>query len=318
MANLVKESESLAGAFYSENSKTARLVQLRKYLAFIDEFAGLLSPLPCDSAQVALYIAWLARSLKFSSITNYLSGLNYFLMSEGAPTIDYKNFKVKSVLKGAKRQLGSAAHQAAPILPSHLLAIFKKMSSSVGHVATRAAILTSFRALLRKCQVTDSDSVLTRGDFAFFSWGMLITVRRSKTIQFGERELVIPVAKVANTDLCAVFWCCKHFSQAPVSRSAPAFQVPHASGGFNPLTYPIYQSTLKHFCEQIGLDKSDFSSHSLRRGGCSFLASQGASISELKTRGDWRSDCVYEYIKTPLSERILFDTRVASVLASIT
>ena len=92
-------------------------------------------------------MTWLARSLKYSSITNYLSALNYLLKSEGAACIDYQDFKVKSVLRGAKRKLGVKTHQAAPILPLHLLAIFRRMTDSRGHVAARAALLTSFRGL---------------------------------------------------------------------------------------------------------------------------------------------------------------------------
>ena len=318
LAGLVREAKELSSAYYAESSKSTRLMQIRKYLSFIDEFGGLLAPVPCASAQVALYVTWLARSLKYSSVTNYLSALNYLLKSEGAACIDYQDFKVKSVLRGAKRKLGVKTHRAAPILPSHLLAMFGRMSESPGHVAARAALLTSFRGLLRKSQITDSDSVLRRSDFEFFVWGMVITVRRSKTIQFSEKELVIPVARVANTDLCAVYWCKKHFAQTPLLGSAPAFQVPSASGGFRPLPYASFQSTIKFFCAEIGLNPSDFSSHSLRRGGCTFLASQGASIQELKARGDWKSDCVYQYIQTSLSDRILFDTRVASVLASVT
>ena len=318
LAGLVKETKELSSGYYAESSKSTRLMQIRKYLSFIDEFGGLLSPVPCASAQVALYVTWLARSLKYSSITNYLSALNYMLKSEGAVAIDYQDFKVKSVLRGAKRKLGVKTRQAAPLLPSHLLAIFKCMSDTPGHVAARAALLTSFRGLLRKSQITESDSVLRRGDFTFFVWGMVITIRKYKTIQFSERELVIPVSRVSNTDLCAVFWCERHFAQTPIVGPGPAFQVPSASGGSVPLSYASFQSTLKYFCAKIGLDPVDFSSHSLRRGGCTFLASQGASIQELKARGDWKSDCVYQYIQTSLSDRILFDTKVAAVLASMT
>ena len=271
-------------------------------------------PTPCPPDQVALYITWLARTLKYSSITNYLSALNFFLKSEGSSPIDYSAHAVKTVLGGAKRKLGCAVKQAAPLLPNQLLLMFNLMSASLGHTSTKAAILTSFRGLLRKCQITDSESVLLRSDFTFYQWGMVIKVRRSKTIQFKERQLLIPISKVNNTPLCAVYWVRRHFDEVPLGNSNPAFQVPTGSGSFTPLTYRSLQATIKYFASRIGLDPSMFSCHSLRRGGCTFLHMQGAAIEEIKSRGDWSSDTVYKYISLPLSERIITDMKVASAL----
>ena len=312
--NIQQDSRDLASKFYSDNSKIARSVQIKKYLLFLEEFEGLFIPYPCSPDQVDLYISWLAKQMKYSSITNYLSGLNYFLKSNGATPIDYQDFRVRSVLGGAKRTLGMAVHQALPLLPKHLLRIFEQMSSSVGHTAIRAAILTSFRALLRKCQVTASDSTLRRSDFSFYQWGMIIKVRRSKVIQFSERELLIPVARTANLNLCAVSWCERHFLQVSASSDAPAFLVPSPTG-YQPLPYKALQASIKFFSAQSGLNPDDFSSHSLRRGGATFLSIQGASIQDIRVRGDWSSDCVYKYIQQPLSQRIISDIRVSVLLS---
>ena len=100
-----------------------------------------------------------------------------------------------------------------------------------------------------------------------------------------------------------------------MSDDAPAFQVPTGKGGFRPLDYQSFHSTIKFLAYSAGLDPNDFTSHSLRRGGCTFLAMQGAPLEEIKTRGDWSSDTVFAYICTPLSERILADMRVATALA---
>ena len=187
---------------------------------------------------------------------------------------------------------------------------------SYGHNATRAAILTAFRALLRKSQITNSDSVLLRSDFAFFSWGMIITIRKSKTIQFSERKLLIPVSRLKNTSLCAVFWTEKHFSEVQANDSSPAFLVPTRRGN-SAIPYQKLQSTIKIVAAKAGFDQSVFSCHSLRRGGATFLHLQGASIEQIKTRGDWRSDCVYKYIQIPLSQRILDDMKSSTAIDEI-
>ena len=70
------------------------------------------------------------------------------------------------------------------------------------------------------------------------------------------------------------------------------------------------------FAGRAGLDPSTVSSHSLRRGGCTYLSLCGASIEELRTRGDWCTDTVFTYLKTPLTVRIMDDMRVATSLAA--
>ena len=50
---------------------------------------------------------------------------------------------------------------------------------------------------------------------------------------------------------------------------------------------------LKYFGEKVGLDPSNLSLHSLRREGCTYLAMCGATLEEIKTKGDWASDAVF-------------------------
>ena len=41
-----------------------------------------------------------------------------------------------------------------------------------------------------------------------------------------------------------------------------------------------------------------------------------AYVEELKIRGDWSSDTVFQYLKKPLGARIVADIKVASTLAN--
>ena len=158
----------------------------------------------------------------------------------------------------------------------------------VGHTATRAALLTGFRGLLRKCQLTYSDLVLLCNCVSFHTWGMLVKIRKSKTIQFDQKELIIPISYVANRELCAVFWVKKHFTQVVVSDNSLAFQVPGGEGGFHLLQYASFQATIKFMANCAGLDPDHYSLHSLRWEERTFLAMQGAPLEEIKTRGACR------------------------------
>ena len=315
VAALQREKQAFQKQFYAPNSITTRGVQVRRYLEFIEEFRGHFPTTPCPPAQAALYAVWLARTLKYTSVLNYLSGLNFFLRSEGSEPIDYKNFEMASTLKGIRRELGCHPKQATPLLPNMLRQIFAGLTPSEGHTAWRAAVLCSFRALLRKCQVTASESALRRSDFSFRPWGMLVRVRRSKTIQFSERMLEIPVARCPDESPCAVYWAERHFREVPAGPDAMAFRVTTHGGISTDMQYSVYQGMLKYFCERAGLNPGDYSSHSLRRGGCTFLSLCGATLEELRVRGDWASDTIFTYLQTPLSVRIINDIRVSNTLA---
>lgn len=296
---------------YAATSKIAKKSQLNNYFEFIDSFNGLLSPLPCSTEQACAYIVYMSKHLKYSSMRQYLSSLNNYLRSMSSTPLDYSSYELKTCLKGALRRLGGYSKIATPLLPKDLLLIFSNMNNSKGHTAFRAATLLSFRALLRKSQFTESASCLRRSDVSFYEWGMLINVRRSKTIQFGERLLQIPVAKVFNIELCAVYWLRRHFLECPAEPDSYIITIPGKLG----LPYSIFQDTLKYFCSVADLDPDKYSSHSLRRGGATFLSISGSTIDEIKVRGDWASSCVFKYLQTPIGVRISDDMKVANLLS---
>ena len=93
-------------------------VQARRYLAFIEEFWAHFPTTPCLPAQVALflvlYLVWLARTL------NYVTGFNFFLGSEQADSIDYKDVEVALTLRGIKHERGCHPRQVLPLLPGML------------------------------------------------------------------------------------------------------------------------------------------------------------------------------------------------------
>ena len=124
------------------------------------------------------------------------------------------------------------------------------------------------------------------------------------------------MAYVTNKKLCAAYWVRRHLEQCPAPLDAQAFRIPRA-GCSIPLPYGFYSSVLKLACAAVGLPPGEFSSHSLRRGGATFLRLCGASLEEIKERGDWKSDCVRQYLKASIVERLTMDMRVAVLLDTL-
>ena len=297
----------------SDATKKTRKSVMKNYKAFCGDLG--LEPLDSSPVQIVLYIAHLSSYCKYGTISCYLSAINYMLQTYGVTQIDYTHFLVARSLRGAKRILGDGHVQAIPLLPHLLRAMHSFLGNSVGHTAFWAATLCGFRALLRKAHYTQGPDMLPRSAFAFFAWGCIITVKKSKTIQFAERELYVPIYRVADPVLCAVTWLERHFAEVPAGADEPAFLVSDANK-FAPLKYSSFQSILKFIAAEASLPPGRISSHGLRRGGATYLALLGVPVDVIKETGDWRSDQVYEYLRRPMEDRIKLDARVAAMLAS--
>ena len=55
---------------------------------------------------------------------------------------------------------------------------------------------------------------------------------------------------------------------------------------------------------RIGLDAKEYGTHSLRRGGATFLMLCGVPLHTIKAIGDWHSDCVTRYLKPNPSSKL--------------
>ena len=143
----------------------------------------------------------------------------------------------------------------------------------------------------------------------------MVWVRKSETIQFREKTHLIPVSSVMNPALCAVYWVRRHFENIEVPPESGAFRIQCRGGGSVPLPYNYYLSSLKDRCRRAGLQPGNFTTHSLRRGGTTFLRQCGASIIEIKERGDWKSEAVHEYLQLPIEQRLAADIHVTMILA---
>ena len=74
------------------------------------------------------------------------------------------------------------------------------------------------------------------------------------------------------------------------------------------VTYDTYRKQIKTWVDAIGLDKDDYSTHSLRRGRASMLRLMGLSDAQIMTAGRWKTCSVMkDYIdwKVDLALRVL-------------
>ena len=56
-----------------------------------------------------------------------------------------------------------------------------------------------------------------------------------------------------------------------------------------------------------------FASHSLQRGGATFMSMIDCPVPQIKARGRWRLDCIYRYIKPQIEAIVKADKKVAKM-----
>ena len=101
------------------------------------------APVPVEPEHLCQYVAFLARSLKVSSIQQYINIVGLLHKQLGLPNPLLNNWPLKSFITSIKRALGEPPNQKLPITPSLLMQIFDKLN-----------MLSSFDALFwAVCQV---------------------------------------------------------------------------------------------------------------------------------------------------------------------
>ena len=100
---LVQEAAGYKGSRYAGSSSNTRAIQVERYLNFCSKFKHRLQPYPCKIGMICLYISFLARTMKFSSIRNYLSAINDHFKYLGEGAINYENHKLKACLMGIRK-----------------------------------------------------------------------------------------------------------------------------------------------------------------------------------------------------------------------
>ena len=289
----------------ADSTRKSREMQWNCYLKACCDFGW--NPLPCNANQACLYVTYLSDRLKYSSVVAYYQAVIFYHVCAGLEPIRLANSVLKATMNGIKRLAPTASQGKDPIFPTHLKALSKVVDYyDVLELLVFVASLLMFRSLLRISHIVVSDHTLLRSDVMFTSAGCVLLVRSTKTLKSGEGELKIPINFGKDKAICAVRnlrLLMDIFPRGPSDQLFSAPQLPR-------LTYSMFSKRFSKLVKKAGL-VGDFASHSMRRGGATYMSMLECQVSEIKARGHWASDCVYRYIKPPLSHLAKVDKKVA-------
>lgn len=310
MASLKKKCLQVRSLIWAESTWSTKRSQWKRFLDFCHLYD--LDPIPASSETICLYITFLTDQVKYTTIMNYVSSIWSLHEFLGAEPLAKNSFLVRCTLTGAKRLLGNAVLTADPLLPEDLLKIYMTLDrSDPKDLLFWVCVCLAFRCLLRKCHYTSSPHCLKSSDVEFTSYGMCLVLNSSKTIQYKERVVQIPVVSATRSVLCPVFWLKTYMKRNKVSSSGPLFVLPGKVK--RPYSYQVFSKRLARGVKEAGLH-GQYTSHSLRRGAATFLSQLGLPLHDIRNYGDWRSLSVLLYLSNDVRSRLIKDYSVASCL----
>ena len=117
-------------------------------------------------------------------------------------------------------------------------------------------------------------------------------------------EIVLPL--IPHSVLCPASALKRHLANFTQNSLAPLFTI-HTLTGFKPVTGLHFTKFLKSCIVNIGLDPTQYSPHSFRRGGatCTFAFNAGASPLFIKFKGNWSSDAYMVYLVLNPAQKLL-------------
>ena len=305
---------------FSEGSYSNFRNQFRSYFSFCIYFER--EPLPADLDTVLGYAQFLSRSVKHGTIRNYLSGVKMLHILCGHSYPFTGNAILRLLLRGINRLHPYVPQRAPPVVPEMLLAVYRCLDhqSSV-ECATYACSLFLFFTMARLGSVlpasykTPPHKVITSDRVGACQAGLLVTFLHTKTIQFGERVLHVPLMR-SDSPLCPVAAYLHARSFLPASSSSSfAFSHLDASGLCIPLFSSVFVCMIRQLFVRAGIDGAlSFRGHSFRRGGASWAFNNGVPGELIQVMGDWKSDAYKVYLEFSLSSKMSIAKRLVLCL----
>ena len=253
--------------------------------------------MPTEPKVVSLYLTHLSTNSKISTIRRRLVSIGVVHKLKGH-YLDTKHPVIIENLMGIKRKKGSLQTGKKPILINHLKQIINVIDeqkiAKIKKLRNRTIILVGFSGGFRRTELISIDYE----DLEFVEEGVKITLKRSKTDQFGE-GLVKGLPYFINEKYCPVT-SLKNFINLSKIKTGPMFRR-FAKGSIltsNRLTDQSVVLIIKECLKLAGIENQNFSGHSLRSGFATVAAESGADErSIMAMTGHKTTQMVRRYIR---------------------
>ena len=254
--------------------------------------------LPTEPKIVSLYLTYLStKDAKMSTLKRRLVSIGVIHKLKGY-YLDTKHPSIIENIMGIKRRKGSIQKGKKPILINSLKLIIdvidKECKEEIKKLRDRSLILIGFSGGFRRNEIV----ALNYDDLDFVSEGLKISIRRSKTDQFGEGSIkALPYFE--KSQYCPVVSLQKWISVAKIGYGSLFRRFLKGSKlSENRLTDQTVALLIKKYLTLAGIDSRNYSGHSLRSGFATSAAESGAEERSIMTMtGHKSTEMVRRYIK---------------------
>ena len=254
--------------------------------------------LPSEPKVVSLYLTHLStKDAKMSTLKRRLVSIGVIHKLKGH-YLDTKHPAIIENIMGIKRRKGSFQKAKKPILINSLKkiinAIDQQKKEEIKKLRDRSIILIGFSGGFRRNEIVSLDY----DDLDFVPEGLKLSIRRSKTDQFGE-GFTKALPYFDSSQYCPVVSLKKLLDLSKI-RSGPVFR--RFSKGSklseNRLTDQTVALLIKEYLNLAGIDSENFSGHSLRSGFATSAAESGVEERNIMAMtGHKSTEMVRRYIK---------------------
>ncbi len=286
------------------NLKSSKAINtIRAYKSDFKDFGAFCAKhgfrvLPTEPKIVALYLTYLSgKDAKMSTLRRRLVSIGMIHKLNGH-YLDTKHPVIIENLMGIKRTKGSIQRGKKPILINHLKAIInvinKEKTEEIKKIRDKSIILVGFGGGFRRTELIS----INYEDLEFVPEGVKITLRRSKTDQFGE-GMTKGLPYFTNETYCPVVHLKKWIKISNI-KDGPVFRrfAKGCSLTSNRLTDQSVVLLIKKYLELAGIENKNYSGHSLRSGFATVSAESGADErSIMAMTGHKTTQMVRRYIK---------------------
>ena len=303
MKNLVTDIKALQEETLKNLKNSKAVNTVRAYKSDFKDF-GLfcvqngLKNLPSDPKIVSLYLTHLStKDVKYSTIKRRLVSIGVIHKMKGL-YLDTKHPVIIENLMGIKRRKGSLQVGKKPILINVLRQILKVLDEQkckdIKKLRDKSILLIGFSGGFRRNEIVSLDYE----DLDFVYEGVKITIKRTKTDQYGEGSVkALPYFK--NSLYCPVTILKRWLNISKIT-NGPIFRrfTKGSKLTNNRLTDQSVALIIKNYLDIAGIDSKNYSGHSLRSGFATSAAESGAEERSIMTMtGHKSAEMVRRYIK---------------------
>jgi len=302
MNELISDLKSLHEETLNNLKSSKANNTLRAYRSDFKDFGAFCAKhgfksLPTEPKIVSLYLTNLSKSSKISTLRRRLVSISMVHKLKGH-YLDTKHPVIIENLMGIKRAKGSIQKGKKPILVNHLKAIINVIDqqkvSEIKKARDKSIILIGFGGGFRRTELISID----HEDLEFVQEGVKITIKRSKTDQYGE-GMIKGLPYFTNQNYCPVINLKKWLELSNIKSGSIFRRFAKGSVLTNyRLTDQSVVLLIKNYLNLAGIENTNYSGHSLRSGFATAAAESGADErSIMAMTGHKTTQMVRRYIR---------------------